>query len=65
MDIDILFISANNEIVYIIEKMTPNRISPHIKAAEYVIELPAGQVFRTGTIVGHIINITNEQGTII
>ena len=55
--IDVLFLSRSNEIVYIIERMTPNRISPHIENAHYVIELPAGQVFRTGTAVGHSIAI--------
>lgn len=55
--IDVLFLSKNNEIVYIMERMIPNKISPNIKNAHYVIELPAGQVLRTGTAVGHIISI--------
>jgi len=59
INIDVLFISKNNEIVHIVENMTPNRISPYIKAAQYVIELPAGQVLRTGTTVGDKINITS------
>lgn len=57
IDIDVLFLSVSNEIVYIIEEMIPNRISPNIKTAHYVIELPAGQVLRTGTAVGHTVSI--------
>jgi len=59
--IDVLFVSISNEIVHIIEKMPPNRISPYIKTAHYVIELPAGQILTTNTNVGHSISIINEQ----
>lgn len=52
INIDVLFMSAKNEIVYIIEGMTPNHVSPHVKNASYVLELPAGQVARTCTAVG-------------
>ncbi len=55
--IDVLFLSRSNEIVYIIKQMSPNRISPHIKNAHYVIELPAGQVLRTGTVVGDTVSV--------
>lgn len=57
-EIDVLFLSAIDEIVYVIEKMQPNRISPYVKASRYVVELPAGQVARTCTTKGHVISIT-------
>lgn len=57
INIDVLFISETNEIVYIIEKMPPNRISPYVKFARYVIELPAGSIQKTSTIVGHVISL--------
>ncbi len=60
--IDVLFVSSSNEIVYLIEKMTPHRISPHIRAAHYVIELPAGQISRTGTELGHRVAIQSIPG---
>ncbi|MEN6462249.1 MAG: DUF192 domain-containing protein [Syntrophomonas sp.] len=58
--IDVLFISKNNEIIHIIERMAPGRISPWIKKAQGVLELPEGQVARTGTRVGQKIKIVDR-----
>ncbi|MGI5922043.1 MAG: DUF192 domain-containing protein [Syntrophomonadaceae bacterium] len=52
ISIDVLFISRSNEIIHIIEKMPPGSISPWVKKAEGVLELPEGQVARTRTRVG-------------
>ncbi|HWP97454.1 MAG TPA: DUF192 domain-containing protein [Syntrophomonadaceae bacterium] len=51
--IDVLFVSRDHEILHIIDTMRPNRFSPCIKQARYVVELPAGQVHTTETRVGH------------
>jgi uncharacterized membrane protein (UPF0127 family) len=59
INIDVLFISKNNEIIHIIEKMSPGRISPWIKQALEVLELPEGQVARTGTRLGQKIKIVD------
>lgn len=61
--IDVLFISADNKIVHIIENMKPGQISPWIKNARYVIELPAGQVARTNTQAGDEIEIISTSGS--
>ena len=58
MAIDVLFVSPAEEIIYIIEAMPPNRISPYIHNAGYVIELPTGQVQKTATAVGNTISIS-------
>lgn len=55
MMIDVLFLNQTNQVVYRLEKMQPNRFSPHIKEANYVIELPPGLIASTGTEVGDII----------
>jgi uncharacterized membrane protein (UPF0127 family) len=57
INIDVVFISKAQEIIHIIEKMSPGRISPWIKNAKDVLELPEGQVGRTGTVVGQKIRI--------
>lgn len=57
INIDVLFISQSNEIIHIIERMTPGRISPWVRHASVVLELPEGQVARTDTKVGQKIKI--------
>ncbi len=52
MTIDVLFLSKNHEVVYCMERMPPNKISPSIKDASYVIELPAGLIAQTSTARG-------------
>lgn len=49
MGIDVLFVSEKHEVVYCMERMLPNKISPSIKDASYVIELPAGLIAQTKT----------------
>lgn len=57
IDIDILFISKSNEIVYIIEKMKPGKVSHLITKAAAVIELPEDTVRKTATMVGDIVKL--------
>lgn len=58
MYIDVLFVSSTKEVVHIIEAMKPNRVSPFIHNAQLVIELPAGQIQKTATLIGHTVSIT-------
>lgn len=55
MSIDVLFLSNTHEVIYRIERMPPNKISPCIKEASYVIELPAGLIAQTRTSLGDTI----------
>jgi len=57
--IDVLFVSAQNEIVHIIEAMPAYRFSPWIKNASYVVELPAGRVASCEVKIGHTLSITS------
>lgn len=52
MSIDVLFLNKANEVVYWMDRMPPNKISPCVKTASYVIELPAGLIAQTGTELG-------------
>lgn len=52
MSIDVLFLNNTHEVVYCMERMPPNKISPSIKNASYVIELPAGLIAQTKTDLG-------------
>lgn len=61
MDFDVLFLSSSNQVVHLIEKMMPNRKSTYVCDAKYVLELPAGQISRTGTMIGHKIWVINEK----
>jgi len=55
--IDVLFLSSDDEILFIFEGMTPGKVSPMIKSASYVVELPNGLVKMTGTEVGNRIRL--------
>jgi uncharacterized membrane protein (UPF0127 family) len=62
MDIDVLFVSESNEIVYIIEEMKPGRVSPPVPQARYVVELPPGRARRCGASLGDKIAVLNNNG---
>lgn len=61
MEIDVLFVSKDNRIVHIIERMIPNRISKQIENSCYVLELPSGYVARTGTKGGQDLCVVVES----
>lgn len=52
MTIDVLFLNKAHEVVYYMDRMPPNRFSPHVKEARYVIELPPGMIAASGTEMG-------------
>lgn len=50
--IDVAFVDKDNSICRLIEDMPPNRISPVIKGAHYVVEGPAGFFGQAGVEEG-------------
>ncbi|MGI6488875.1 MAG: DUF192 domain-containing protein [Syntrophothermaceae bacterium] len=56
--IDVLFINQNKKVVYIMEGLPPFRLSPLIKDACTVVELPADTVRRCGVRVGDRLEFT-------
>lgn len=57
INIDVIFIDEAGEIIHVIEAMPPNRFSPHVKKACYVLELAAGQVCSAGVLTGDRVSI--------
>lgn len=58
---DALFLDDSMVVVYIIERMPPFRISPLIRNAKAVLELPAGTVSFTGTSIGDRLAISDSR----
>ncbi len=50
--IDVAFVDNNNCICYLIEDMSPCKLSPAVKGSAYVIEGPAGTFKQSGTALG-------------
>ncbi len=53
MIIDVVFLSYDYQVLHIIEEMKPGKVSPVIKKSCSVLELPPGQVQRSGLKIGH------------
>lgn len=50
--IDAVFLDKNNRVVYLLENLKPWRVSPVVKQAYSVLELPAGMIKTSGTMRG-------------
>ena len=59
--IDILFCSADNLVLGLVENLSPGQISKAFRSASYVIELPAGTLKRTHTVFGDEIAILENH----
>lgn len=58
--IDVLYISEQNEIVAIDEHFAPRKIGKVHAQASSVVELPAGTIKKTNTMIGHKLQIKNN-----
>lgn len=50
--IDLVFLDDNHRVVRLIESLAPGEISPKVKEAESVLELPVGTIARAGLAEG-------------
>jgi protein-S-isoprenylcysteine O-methyltransferase Ste14 len=50
--IDVVFLDASHRVLRTVEELAPGRVSPRVKEATSVLELPAGTVARTGLAAG-------------
>lgn len=57
--IDVVFISKEYEVLYVIENMSPGKTSKFIKRAKSVLELPSGVIEKTKTKKGDFLRIIN------
>lgn len=55
--IDVVFVNKTNEVVHLISDMKPGRVSPIVKGAHSVIELPVGTIAATQTTPGDLLEI--------
>jgi uncharacterized membrane protein (UPF0127 family) len=50
--LDLVFIDQDHRIVRLVEALPPGKISPKVKEAESVLELPVGTIARSGLAEG-------------
>ncbi len=55
--IDVIYVSRSGRIVAVTENLKPNRIDRPVFSARYVVELPAGEIKRTGLSVGDTVEV--------
>lgn len=55
--LDIIFIDSGNIVVHVIQHIRPWRISPLIRKAAAVIELPAGTIAESRTVPGDLLEL--------
>lgn len=55
--IDVIYLGDDGRVVHLTEEMPPWRIGPWVRAARWVLELPAGTIQATGTRVGDRVSL--------
>jgi protein-S-isoprenylcysteine O-methyltransferase Ste14/uncharacterized membrane protein (UPF0127 family) len=60
--IDVVFLDDAGRVLRLIHALQPNRISPRVKDATSVLELPAGTLARAGLEEGGTVDISVEAG---
>jgi uncharacterized membrane protein (UPF0127 family) len=58
--IDVIFLNKRNQVISTIENLQPNRLTRLYPKAVSVLELPAGTIEATATVVGDVIEIIEE-----
>ena len=56
--IDVLYLDARNNIVYMNEKLKPGKVGKYVKGAKSVIELPSGKIKEANIKVGQTVQCT-------
>lgn len=59
--IDVLFLDGHGTVLTALF-MPPGRVSPYVRAARMVVELPAGITTATGTAENHILQLIEQEG---
>jgi uncharacterized membrane protein (UPF0127 family) len=58
--IDVIFMDKRGMIIHLVENMKPWRVSKHFLKSRCVLELSAGTISATGTMLGDIVEIIPE-----
>ena len=59
--LDLLFVGSTGEILRAVSSFPPWRFSPMVRAARYVVELPAGMIAASGTKEGHHLTLVKNR----
>jgi uncharacterized protein len=59
--IDVVFLDDAGRVLRVVHALQPNRISPRVKGATSVLELPAGTVARVGLAEGAQVEIEGQS----
>jgi uncharacterized membrane protein (UPF0127 family) len=62
--IDVVFLNGEQKVVHMVSNMFPGKVSPVIKGARYVLELPANNIKQHGLLVGDQIT-WDESGKVV
>ncbi len=60
-NIDVIFLDGDNNIIYLHENMEPGHVTPYIKKATAVLEVPEGTIYRWTLRVGDALEIRNDH----
>ena len=58
--IDVVFMNKQGTIIHLIKNMKPWRVSKHMIKARCVLELSAGTISATGTMLGDVVEIAPD-----
>ena len=61
MNLDVLFVNNENKVCFLCEKLVPWRVMVRCAEAVTVVELPEGVIAATGTAVGDVLALGNEN----
>ena len=53
--IDVIFVNKKDQVVGLVKRIKPFRLSPYFLRASYVIEIPPGTIEETNTSVGDLL----------
>jgi len=56
-EFDAIFVNKQHQVLHLVERMKPWRISKFVKGGHAVLELPAGAIAESGTQVGDVIEL--------
>ncbi len=61
--IDVVYVDQQGKVVGLAPELPPTRLGPVVRRAQFVLELPAGTITRTATVVGDQIDVQAEEPT--
>jgi len=56
-EFDAIFVNKQHQVLHLVERMKPWRISKFVKGGHAVLELPAGAIAESGTQIGDLIEL--------